>query len=50
MTSQLRQNFHASQAVDRANDVTTLNFKSQVNSTSVCSPQVDALIDYSLLE
>ena len=35
MTSQLRHNFLASQAVHGADDVTTLHFKSQVNYVGV---------------
>ena len=44
MTLQLSRNFHASQAVHGADDVTTLHFKSQVNALSVCGPQVKNLI------
>ena len=43
MTSQLRHNFQASQAVHEAVDITALHFQTQVNSLSVCGPQVDAL-------
>ena len=47
MTSQFCHNFPTSQAVQGAADATTLNFKSQVNSLSVCGPKVDTLIFYS---
>ena len=40
MTSQLRHYFQACQA----DDITSLHFKSQVNSLSVCGPQVDSFI------
>ena len=43
MTSQLCRNFHASQAVHGADDITTPNFKSQVSSMSLCSPQIALL-------
>ena len=46
MTSQLRQIFQASQAVHGADDVTTPSFQSQVNSMSICGPQIDTLIYY----
>ena len=39
MTSQLRHNFQASQAVHGADDIMTPRF-SQVNSLSICGPQV----------
>ena len=41
---------HNSRGVHRADDVTTPNFKTQVNSVSICGPQVDTLIYYSKLE
>ena len=44
MTSQLRQNVQASQAVLGADDVTTLHFLSQVYSLSIWGPQVDTLV------
>ena len=44
MTSQPGHFFQASQTVHGADDVTTLPFLSQVNSLSVCGPQVDILI------
>ena len=44
MTSQLRRYFQVSQAVRGADDIATLHFQSQVNSLSVCGPQVDTLI------
>ena len=44
MTSQFRQDFQTSQAVLVADDITTQYFKSQVNSLSICGPQVDTLI------
>ena len=43
MTSQLRQNFQASQAAHGAIDITTLHLYSQVNSLSVGGPQVITL-------
>ena len=44
MTPQLHQNCQTSQAMDGADDITTPRFLSQVNSLSVCGPQVDTLI------
>ena len=43
-------NFQARQGVHWTYDVISLNFKSQVNSLSICGPQVDALIYYRRLE
>ena len=40
MTSQLRHNFLASQAVHGADDVITPHFKSQVDSLGVCGPKL----------
>ena len=45
MTSQLRQNFQASQAVHRADDIATPHFWIQVNSLSVSAPRADTLIN-----
>ena len=39
MTSQLRHNFQANQAVHEADDVTTANFQNQVNFMSFCGPK-----------
>ena len=39
MTSQLRHNFQANQAVHGADDVTTANFQNQVNFMSFCGPK-----------
>ena len=44
MTSQLGHNFQASQAEHGADDIHIPQFKSQVNSLSICGPQVDTLI------
>ena len=38
-----RKKFQASQAA-QADDITTPNFQSQVNSLRICGPQVDAII------
>ena len=43
MTSRLRHFFQASQAVHVADDITTPQFLSQVNSLRVCGTQVDTL-------
>ena len=43
MTSQLRHFFQAIQAVHVADDITTPQFLSQVNSLRVCGTQVDTL-------
>ena len=40
MTSQLRHNFQANQAVHEADDVTTANFQNQVNFMSFLVPSV----------
>ena len=50
MTSQLRQNFQASQAAHGAIDITTLHLYSQVNSLSVGGPQVNTLFYYRWLK
>ena len=44
MTSQLCHCFQTSQAVHGADDITTPNFQIEVNSLSICGPQVDTLI------
>ena len=50
MTSQLRHNFQASQAVHGAEDIKAPHIYSQVNSLSICAPQVETLIYYRGLE
>ena len=50
MTSQLCQNFQASQAVLVANDITASHFERQVNSQRVCGPHVDTLTYLTGLE
>ena len=47
MTSQVRHNFQASQAVDWADDVPTPSFLSRVDKMSGFGPQVDTLIYYN---
>ena len=44
MTSQLRHNFAASQAVHGADDITAPHFYSQVNSLSFCGFKVKLLL------
>ena len=39
MTSQPRHNLEASQAANGADDITTLQFKTQIHSLSICGPQ-----------
>ena len=46
MILQLRHNFQACQAVHGADDITTPIFYSQINSVSVCNPQVDETLIY----
>ena len=41
MTSQLSHYFQSTQAVHGADDITTLNFRSQVISLSICGPLFD---------
>ena len=47
MTSQVRHNFQASQAVDWADDVPTPIILSQVDNMSGCCPQVDTRNSYN---
>ena len=42
MTSQLNHNFQVSQAVRGADDISNTRFKRQINSISICGPQVDS--------
>ena len=50
LTSHLRHIFQAGQAVHGADDIPTVNFKSQVHSMSICGPQLYILIYYNKLK